>query len=73
MPMSDDERQEALQRLETYPGPMLGLAEVAKILGLKKQTLSNRVSRGTFPPPLKKLAMGPVWTSQQIFEALKTL
>lgn len=54
-----------LSRLNAY-GDYLGHAELANVLGLSKQALHNRRTRGKIPRPLVVLALGPVWTKEQI-------
>src|SRR5258708_1562783 len=46
---------------------LVGTAEVAELLGVTKQTLSNWRSRGSsFPPPIAELRSGPVWKRDDI-------
>jgi hypothetical protein len=41
---------------------LVGVAEIAAVLRVPKQTVWNWKSRdASFPPPLQKLRMGPVW------------
>ena len=40
---------------------LAGLQEVAEILGVPKRTAARYVRRADFPPPLDRLASGPVW------------
>ena len=40
---------------------MLGLAEIAEELGVSKQTASKYAGRKDFPPPLERLASGPIY------------
>lgn len=53
-------------RILNYKQKYLGLAEVANILDIRKQTAQNWKTRGHLPKPLIQLAMGPVWSYWQI-------
>jgi hypothetical protein len=50
------------------PLRLAGLAEVATILGVTKRTALRNTQRADFPPPLAKLAMGPVWGADDVEE-----
>ena len=60
------EVQEALDKLMAYEGPILGLAELAGVLGISKQACSNQRRRGKLPVPHQELALGPVWLIGQV-------
>ncbi len=45
---------------------LVGVAEVAKILGVKKQRASQLVRVRSFPKPVARLASGPVWHKNTI-------
>lgn len=46
---------------------LLGLAEVADLLGVTKQNVANwRARREDFPPPMANLKSGPVWSLDAI-------
>jgi len=50
-------------------GDLLGLAEVAELLGASRQTVSNwRQRRSNFPPPDADLKSGPIWRRGAIVE-----
>jgi predicted DNA-binding transcriptional regulator AlpA len=49
----------------------LGLKEVADLLGISKQCLSNRVARKRFAKPSFKLSATPVWKRKDIEKYLK--
>ncbi len=54
------------------PDPeLVGVKEAAAILGWDSRRVSTYRSRGTFPAPLVELAMGPIWTKEQIIEFQK--
>lgn len=38
-----------------------GVAEIAEMLGVTKQTVLKYAGRPDFPEPLERLAAGPVW------------
>lgn len=44
----------------------LGLAEVSEMLGVSKQTINSKMTRGNFPIPIQKLKSTPLWTLEQI-------
>lgn len=58
---------ERLQRdLEQPPDTYLGVSEVARLLGVSKQRVSELRSRPDFPAPVAELASGPVWRGSQL-------
>jgi hypothetical protein len=60
-----DERLDA--ELATPPFPeVVGVAEAAKLLAVTKQRLSQLTERQDFPPPMVRLAAGPVWLTSSI-------
>lgn len=52
------------------PGNILGLAEVAEMLGKSRQAVSNWIARGacSFPAPVAHLAATKVWDRDQVDE-----
>ena len=44
----------------------LGIAEIARALGIPRQTAAQWHKRGKLPPPDAHLAMGPVWKVKTI-------
>lgn len=40
---------------------VVGVAEAAEILGIRKQNLYRLRSNGELPEPIEELAAGPVW------------
>jgi predicted DNA-binding transcriptional regulator AlpA len=48
------------------PLRLLGLAEVADVLGVSKRTASRYAARTDFPKPLAQLAMGPIWLAEDV-------
>lgn len=50
---------------------LLGLKEAAQLLGWDPRKVATYRSRGRFPEPIAKLAMGPVWRKFQIEEYKK--
>jgi chromosome partitioning protein len=51
---------------------LVGAAEVAEMLGVTKQTLTNwRTRNASFPDPVAELKSGPVWKSAEIVEWAK--
>lgn len=49
---------------------LMGLAEIAKFIGVSKQAIVNWNRRGHMPKPYAQLSMGSVWTKRDI-EKLK--
>jgi prophage regulatory protein len=45
---------------------LVGLAEIAELLGVSKRTASRYVARADFPPPVAELAMGPIWLTEDV-------
>ena len=45
---------------------LLGLTEVAQVLGVSKRTASRYTARSDFPAPTAQLAMGPIWLAQDV-------
>jgi hypothetical protein len=62
-------REQAMDLLRQYPFDVLGSAEIAKVLGITSQAVSGRVSRGVLIPTVH-LAMGPVWTKDDVRDYL---
>jgi predicted DNA-binding transcriptional regulator AlpA len=48
--------------LTAMPSKLAGLAEVAEMLGVTKRTATKYTRRPDFPPPLDRIAAGPVWS-----------
>ena len=46
--------------------PYLGVTEVARLLGVSRQRVSELRSRPGFPEPVAELASGPVWRGWQL-------
>lgn len=62
-----DRNRDAIRRLLAYRqdrGSLLGLAELAFVLGLSKQNCSNRRVRGKLPAVKVELAMSPIWEAE---------
>jgi predicted DNA-binding transcriptional regulator AlpA len=45
---------------------LYGVAEIARALGTRRQTVAMWRSRGRLPPPDAVLASGPVWLASTI-------
>jgi predicted DNA-binding transcriptional regulator AlpA len=45
---------------------LVGAAEVAEILGVSRQRVTQLTSRPDFPAPVAVLAMGKVWTRDDV-------
>ena len=51
--------------------PLAGVAEVAKMLGVSRQRVSQLAKTSGFPGPLADLAAGPVWDARDVEEWAK--
>lgn len=61
------ETDEHLEREVSEPlDPLLGVTEVAEILGVSKQRVGQLRERGDFPSPIAELAAGPVWARSML-------
>jgi chromosome partitioning protein len=49
---------------------LVGVHEVAEMLGITKGAVGARRRRRSFPPPLAELRCGPIWGRWQIEEYL---
>jgi len=57
----------ALDREVSTPAPeLVGLSEIAAILGVSKQRVGQLRARADFPVPVAELAAGPVWQRQML-------
>jgi len=45
---------------------VVGLAEVADLLGVSKRTATRYTARDDFPRPVADLAMGPIWLTADV-------
>lgn len=68
-PLGEYERRSTIRALREYKQDYLGLAELAQVCGVQKNTCGNWRARGKLPPA-RELAMGPVWAKQIIFDWL---
>jgi predicted DNA-binding transcriptional regulator AlpA len=41
--------------------PVVGTGEIAEMVGISRQRVNQILGEGNFPPPLARLAKGPVW------------
>ena len=53
-------------RDEDEPGPLVGLAEVARLLGVTKRTATDYTKRDDFPAPVQRLAATPIWKRAEV-------
>ncbi len=56
------------QSAESY----LGVSELASVIGVSRQRVSELRTRGDFPAPVAELAAGPVWASSSLSRFLET-
>jgi predicted DNA-binding transcriptional regulator AlpA len=56
----------ALVRLNAYTQPLMGLSELAGILGMTKQSVHKRLQKGRVPEPMARVSNGPVWLTSTI-------
>jgi chromosome partitioning protein len=45
---------------------LLGLAEVAELLGVTKRTATRYARRPDFPEPIARLRAGPIWLKKDV-------
>jgi hypothetical protein len=53
---------------ETKPSDLIGLSELAELLGVTKGEANAMRQRHGFPHPVIKLRMGPAWDRNQVLE-----
>lgn len=59
--------QELIGEVERPNAPeLLGVAELAELLGVSKQRASELARSSTFPAPVAELASGPVWLAPSV-------
>jgi predicted DNA-binding transcriptional regulator AlpA len=63
--MYTEEELDRLNETPNYP-EVVGVAEVAALLGVSKQRVSELARSRTFPRPLYELAAGPIWVKPTI-------
>lgn len=59
-------------RVISTPGNLIGLREVAGLLGVDISAANMRAHRGTLPAPVARLSYGRVWTRWDIEAYLAT-
>lgn len=45
---------------------LAGIAEIAELLGVTRQRVTQLTKREDFPPPVERLRMGPVWNLSDV-------
>lgn len=65
------DKETCLQRLNQQ-GDTLGIAEVAEVLGIKKQVAVGWMNKKRLPEPNQVLAMGSIWTKTAIEDFIKS-
>jgi hypothetical protein len=68
--MTADEIRDCKRRL-LAGGDLLGLAELAHVMGITKQACWNRIARSKLPAPDQQLAMSPIWYRKTILAFLR--
>ncbi len=68
---NSDEQRDAQRRLGAYDKPLLGLQELAFVLGRSKQDMNNIVKRNSLYSPDKRLKMGPIWLRETVADYIK--
>ena len=68
--MTGDEIRDCKRRL-LAGGNLLGLAELAHVMGISKQACCNRIARGKLPGADQQLAMSPIWYRKTILAFLR--
>lgn len=54
------------ERLAEPPEEYVGATELAELLGVSRQRASSLATSSTFPPPVARLASGPVWPKSSV-------
>lgn len=57
--------------VDVAPDVLVGLAEIAEVLGVTKNTALKYTRRADFPKPLDRLASGAVWSRPAVDEWTK--
>jgi predicted DNA-binding transcriptional regulator AlpA len=52
--------------MPSEPLRVVGLAEIAVLLGVSKRTATRYTRRPDFPAPAARLAMGPIWWNDDV-------
>lgn len=69
-----DETETLLASLGVSPDDLVGLADIARDLGVTVRTVQKYVERGDFPEPLGRTSAGRVWLRTDVRSwAAKTL
>lgn len=48
------------------PEPLMGLTEIAELLGVSRQRAHQLAATYGFPAPLARLAVGPIWAREDV-------
>lgn len=48
------------------PEPLMGLTEIAELLGVTRQRAHQLAATYGFPEPLARLAVGPIWSRKDV-------
>ena len=48
------------------PEPLMGLTEIAELLGVSRQRAHQLAATYGFPKPMARLAVGPIWKRADI-------
>lgn len=59
--MEESRHQPLLASLGVAPEEVVGLVEIAEMLGVTKRTAVRYSKRADFPPPLARLSAGLIW------------
>ena len=57
---------DAIREAPTLGKAALSVAEMCEYLGIKKKTLYNQLSAGTFPIPYRKVGNKPIWSKKVV-------
>lgn len=55
-------------RVAQFAADLVGVSEVAQLLGWDRRKVATYAARGAFPEPIVRVAAGPLWTRRQIEE-----
>lgn len=64
---------EALESRWADEGDLVGVTEIAKMIGLSRQRAGQLTKRPDWPEPYARLASGPVWRRLEVEEVLRVI
>ena len=52
----------------SFPPPVMALAELAKVLGVRRVRAMQLIKKAEFPPPIAVLSVGRIWAYDAVVE-----